>query len=254
MAEVIAIGAPEDLVTKLQPYFQSGNLNFLLGSGASMPAIKIAGDTEGQINDLLAKKKDDEADLLSLGFIEEIEAVSDNISWCTLVDDTNDIALVLKSYTVLLAAIDKILFERKNSLLPRQANIFTTNYDSFVENAAADVPGLMLNDGFDRTSGITGSFKFAPELFSDRTFRASSVFSRQSEVPTINLFKLHGSVTWSRVGNEIFHTSKMPKKLAEDKKKEPDSVGKARRCPLDLIQFKVRSGPRRGPEHEAQSI
>ena len=27
-----------------------------------------------------------------------------------------------------------------------------------------------------------------------------------------------------------------------------------RRCPLDLIKFRVRSGPKRGPEHEAQSI
>lgn len=45
----------------LEKAFQSANINFLIGSGASLPAIQLAKDIEQDINDLLNAGKEDEA-------------------------------------------------------------------------------------------------------------------------------------------------------------------------------------------------
>ena len=57
MTEIVSIAADNEPAGKfLEPYFQSGNLSFLVGSGASAPAIKTAGAIESEINTLLAAK------------------------------------------------------------------------------------------------------------------------------------------------------------------------------------------------------
>ncbi len=94
--------------------------------------------------------------------------------------------------------MDGILFERKNILLPRQANIFTTNYDLFIEKAASALPNVTLNDGFDRTSAVGSRYLFSPEKYFDRIYRSSSSNDRISELPVINLIKVHGSLSWQR--------------------------------------------------------
>src|SRR5690606_17804669 len=76
----------------------------------------------------------------------------------------------------------------------------------------------VLNDGFDRTSAIRTSFPFAPERYFDRTFRSGSVYGHQIEVPTINLIKLHGSLSWRQEHDGIaFKPSRVPKLAAGDK-------------------------------------
>ena len=70
MAKTIEISKIKD---QFQSYIQSGNLNFLLGSGASLPAIRLAGNIEKEINELLEAEKTDDANLLALSFIEGLE-------------------------------------------------------------------------------------------------------------------------------------------------------------------------------------
>ena len=50
--------ANEKLNTILRRLFQSGNLNFIFGSGASMPAINIGGNIETQIQSHFDKGED----------------------------------------------------------------------------------------------------------------------------------------------------------------------------------------------------
>ncbi len=216
MAEIFEVTGNEEAFSKLlEAYIQSGNLNFLIGSGASLPAIKTAGNIEDDINKFLDQGKEAEADKKCLEFIEAINTVHSSI---TAKPPVAAVAETISGYSEFAAVIDKILFARKNLLLPRQANIFTTNYDMFIEHAASLLPGLMLNDGFDRTSGIANDFPFAPERYFDRTYRSGAVYGNQIEMPTINLVKLHGSLSWRRRSDKIvFDHVAIPKLSPADK-------------------------------------
>ena len=215
----------DELVRILETYFQSGNLNFLIGSGASMPAIQVAGNIEAKINELLADSKEEEADLVALNFIEEIETQNDLAAIGRL---TGPASQTPRNYTEFLSALDSLLFERKNILLPRQANVFTTNYDLFFEYAAGEIPSLILNDGFDRSKNMdTGSFPFSPELYFDRTYRSGAVHDRQIEIPTINLIKLHGSLSWEKRCDGVCFNTSHPDAIDDDKKKDQTEVADA---------------------------
>ncbi|SFF22570.1 SIR2-like domain-containing protein [Sulfitobacter brevis] len=197
--EIIDFNELEKVARLLERYIQSAHLNFLFGSGASMPAIELAGTVEHEIDQHLAASEYDEANKKALTFVEELEYqhgfLPDGYT------DGDDTDLTLQNYIHFLVSVDRILFERKNILLPRQANVFTTNYDEFFEVAASLLPTLVLNDGFNRRIG-NSNFGYAPELFFDRVYRSGTVYQHQSEVPSINLIKVHGSISWKRQADE----------------------------------------------------
>ena len=193
---------PDELSQRLQSYVQSGNLNFLLGSGASVPAINTVGSIEKEINELIVAGKQDDADIRSLEFVEKLSAEHGALHAKT---HSAEFSATLAGYVDFVRAIDAILFQRKNDLLPRQANVFTTNYDMFVELAAGRIPALVLNDGFSRAAAMDTKFSFAPERYTDRTYRSGSIYNHPSEIPTVNLIKLHGSLSWRRDGDSIVY-------------------------------------------------
>ncbi|MEM9375077.1 MAG: SIR2 family protein [Pseudomonadota bacterium] len=199
-----------DVAGPLVYYLQSGNLNFVIGSGASYPAIALAGNIESELDKLLDAGNSTEANVLALDFVQGIEF--DN-QVMTMGSEAGDWKQTLKHYSDFLLTLDQILFRRKSNLLPRQANIFTTNYDTFFEEAAGRAASIILNDGFDRTSSQSGNFKFAPERYFDRTYRSGAVYTRQAEVPSINLIKLHGSLTWRKTNTGIRYTTKNIEKI-----------------------------------------
>jgi hypothetical protein len=195
MALILNIGANNEAASKfLEPYIQSGTLNFLIGSGASCPAVKTAGNIEVEINALLASGNENEANKKCLDFIGEINGAHQKI----INSSDAGVREVAEGYGKFLYVVDEILFARKNILLPRQANIFSTNYDLFIEHAASLLPTIILNDGFDRSAGLGSEFMFRPERYFDRTYRSGPVYGHQTEIPTINLIKLHGSLSWRR--------------------------------------------------------
>ena len=93
--------------------------------------------------------------------------------------------------------IANILHERNSTLLPRQASIFTTNYDLFIEKAAEHIRSLKLNDGFDRRPNLAQKYDFSPQTYFDSTLNTGNLFNYRAEIPTVNLLKLHGSLSWS---------------------------------------------------------
>lgn len=222
MVTTVQINADnDDTAQLLRPYIQSGNLNFLLGSGASFPAITTAGDIEAEINAHLLLGEGCEANLKAVELIEHIDGVNDAIPNAAA---ETDVHAVTANYKTFLGLIDHILFVRKNILLPRQATVFTTNYDMFVEHASSLIPSVMLNDGFDRSSGLGADFAFAPERYFDRTYRSGSIYSNQIEIPTVNLVKLHGSLSWRRGGDSVVYGTAAIKSLTEAEKADPVQV------------------------------
>ena len=197
--EILELDGLEKTARLLERYIQSAHINFLFGSGASIPAIQLAGTVEKEIDQHLAASEYNEANEKALTFIEELEYQHGFLpAGYTKGDDTD---ITLQNYIRFLSSVDRILFERKNILLPRQANVFTTNYDEFFEVAASLLPSLVLNDGFNRRIGKSG-FEYAPELFFDRVYRSSTVYQHQSEIPSVNLVKVHGSISWKRQTDE----------------------------------------------------
>jgi hypothetical protein len=220
--EVLELDNIEKVARLLERYIQSAHLNFLFGSGASIPAIQLAGTVEQEIDEHLTASEYTEANEKALTFIEELEFQHGFLpSGYTEGDDTD---ITLKNYLLFLSSVDRILFERKNILLPRQANVFTTNYDEFFEVAASRLPSLVLNDGFNRRIGNSG-FEYAPELFFDRVYRSGTVYQHQSEVPSVNLVKVHGSISWKRqVDEKIILGEPEKNQLTEVQKSNPQEV------------------------------
>lgn len=86
----------------------------------------------------------------------------------------------------------RIFSERGNPALDRQFNIFTTNYDPIIE-LIFDHSTCICNDGFEGRIEP----RFSTDNYSKTYYRQAIFSNRKAEIPSVNLLKLHGSVTWS---------------------------------------------------------
>lgn len=196
----------DDFKDYISRVFQSSNINFLFGAGASNPAIKVAGNIEDLIQNLYNEQQIGEAEKTEYKFLTEIQRV------CVLLtlDDlatpqTEDINKVLRSYECFLGIISSMLQQRKNSLLPKKVNVFTTNYDVFIERAALKYKGLVLNDGFQSRSNLKNEYQYETRSFSRTFFETSALYDYKVELPVTNVIKLHGSMSWmqERLKSEV---------------------------------------------------
>jgi hypothetical protein len=186
----------------MQKALQSAKINFLIGSGASLPAIKVAGPIEQEIDKLF------NADDINGGNRKKhefIQSVQKPITQLLRNEANPDNDTVINNYGYLIHTLENVLIARKTNLLPKQATIFTTNYDLFIEKAAEDVPSLRLNDGFNRAPSLTNRFEFSPQNFFDSTFKSGNLYDYKVELPAINLIKLHGSLSWKKNDSDILH-------------------------------------------------
>jgi hypothetical protein len=86
----------------------------------------------------------------------------------------------------------------------KQANVFSTNYDLFPENAFEEIrTGITFNDGFSRSPLLYRSFRFSMSEFFNSIYNNGNSYNYRVQVPCLNLIKLHGSLSWERLGDEI---------------------------------------------------
>jgi hypothetical protein len=201
MARVLNLDtAAEEIRKNLARSFQSANVNFLIGSGASYPAIPSAGAVEEEITSLFEAGDENAAYLKLYDFLATIQAPTNRLIACA--SDPNN-ATTVASYTECLGIIEVILSERRTSLLPKQATIFTTNYDLFIEQASLSYAAMRLNDGFSRVPSLTGRAEFSSQTFFTTTSSTGNLYNYKVDIPCINLIKLHGSLSWKKDGNRI---------------------------------------------------
>lgn len=203
-----------DFVNKFRKSIQSANINFIIGSGCSYPYLKPLGDIEKQIMDKIEKKQFEEADRQLLTFLSPF------VDFMNTINDkryNSDFSSTLKNYNNFISNIAKILFQRKNNLLHKQASVFTTNYDLFFELAYQDYSGnFILNDGFRRRPSIGNDVVFSISEYFNTVYNIGNMYNYQVEIPSINLIKLHGSLNWGINGNTIINSTdyiEMAKKL-----------------------------------------
>ncbi|ACN83793.1 hypothetical protein SZ40_04125 [Brachyspira hyodysenteriae] len=196
--------------------FESGNINFLIGAGASMPAIQALGNLENELEDLIANGEKDKVNEKLNNFIRNI--ITPNIKIFTInniEEDKNnekekkDLIETISNYDNFIKSLIKILLKRKNDLILPNINIFTTNYDLFLENSCENIikePDVHCNynDGFMYKNSMFHDSIFDISEYYKMVSYKSKIDYSTSYIPNINIIKLHGSVNWKirQIDNE----------------------------------------------------
>lgn len=201
----------EELVEYLHKLALTKRLNFLLGSGVSSPAIPLMSQVKADTRDMEKAKKamrrksvsEKQADNYKLICI--IKEVSKEIigQKNTLVASKKKrIKEKLEEYHDFIKTISDVLNKSNSREIPREANIFTTNYDLFIEKAVDKVlkeTSLVFNDG------ARGYFKrYLNSSNFNRTVSYEGLNNNYiDELPSLSLIKPHGSVNWDKKGENI---------------------------------------------------
>ncbi|MEK7475105.1 MAG: hypothetical protein AAB152_05665 [Candidatus Coatesbacteria bacterium] len=201
------------LVEGLRRAVQSAHLNCVIGSGCSRPALEPLGNIEAAVRSLRSSGEHEKAQRQLFSFIEPFLDVTVRM----LAGKDKSIDTTLASYKAFLTVLSGIMFERKSSILPKQASIFSTNYDLFVERASEEVNTIArLNDGFMRLPRLSGGFEFSTSEFFNAAENDGNIYNYKVRIPSLNLIKLHGSLSWEVSGEKIiFSTGRFPA-LLED--------------------------------------
>jgi hypothetical protein len=210
----------EKFIGNLQKGVQSANLNFIIGSGCSKPAIGTLGTTEKEIQSLLEEDKIEDAEKKTFEFLKPFVDSTSQIVGDTELDKEHQ--STFDNYKSFIDTIAKLLFERKSNILHKQATIFTTNYDLFIEKVSENLTSqIIINDGFQRNSSLKQNFSFSASNFFNVLYSTGNLYNYQVEIPAINLIKLHGSLNWEIKDEKIINSFDFLKK-AEELKEETD--------------------------------
>jgi hypothetical protein len=192
--------SPDDVTRDLTRALQSGHMNFMIGSGASHPAIPLAGDIEAQIDTHRQAGEHALADELLFNLIASVQGPANRLVANT---PNTDEAKTLECYKTLLRTLELFLMERRTPLLGKQAVLFTTNYDLFFDVAALHCETAAVANGFDRTLTVDGLAQYSSRRFLMTTYNTGNFYDYRVELPALNLVKLHGCLTWHKDGDHI---------------------------------------------------
>lgn len=203
----------ERLIEMLRKAVQSANLNFIIGAGCSYPAISVLGSTETEIQELIDAGKSSEAEELIFEFLRPFLEVCSQMR--SGPDDSID--QTIENYKAFLSVVSRILLGNANNIMPKQANLFSTNYDLFPEKAFEELAtGIRLIDGFSRSPLIHKNFPFSRSEFFNSLYNNGNTYNYRVEIPCLNLIKLHGSLSWEKVGTDItFSINRLEELLSE---------------------------------------
>lgn len=185
-------------IETLKNFVQSGNINFLIGSGLSRPYLPVLGNIEKQMETLKSVPSDKRKIVKAVLYKEYFQKVI--LPNLVTMDRGDSYKATLKNYTDFLKVWNNIIHNRCSSIRSKQINLFSTNIDLFVENAA-ETTGVEFNDGF------IGSVKpmFSETNFQKTVFKNSIHFQNSTELPIFNLLKIHGSVNWQEIDGKVIN-------------------------------------------------
>lgn len=181
-------------------------INFLIGSGASYGALKTLSTNytkDGKkiwFEDIVsALQNEDKRDIARLMFCEQYCKDIIKSSYEMKYKEYDD---VFKNYVRFLEYIIFVLSSKKINDIKR-CNIFTTNYDLFIEHAANQLieekKNFIFNDG---SSGFFKKYLRASNF--NKQVKDVGIFDNFiSEIPMINFIKMHGSVSWKKDNDSI---------------------------------------------------
>lgn len=181
----------EKLIKQLRKLALTKQLNFLVGSGASMPAIPLMGNFK-ECNGKSANEQ----------LLEKVQAVSRSLLLGTYSEGDDSITTTLSNYKFFLESIVYILSLSNSRQIPKNANLFTTNYDLFIEKATDYILKkykVVFNDG---ASGYFDRYLDSSNF--NRTVSYKGLNDNYiNEIPSITLIKPHGSINWEKYDDSI---------------------------------------------------
>lgn len=180
----------------IQEHMSGKNINFLIGSGASMPLFSTLsiGKNMPTFEELVSSLYVDELNRkkLYLYYFEKWISKMDSSS-----ENDDNYEAVFENYYKFISMLIEIL-DREPLNKPRRINIFTTNYDMMFEKAFDKVNSenklAYFNDG---SSGFINKI-ISIDNFNLNVSHSGSYDKSRVELPTINLFKMHGSISWNK--------------------------------------------------------
>ena len=183
---------------ELKELIQSGNINMLIGSGCSLKYLSTLQDIEERMN---AENTKEEAQKDYYKLIRKSKAVLDE-SLEIDPEQQDELKKTKQNYDLFLRFRANILSKRSLRIINKQINIFTTNFDMFLEDSCErlDIP---YNDGF------SGQIKpiFNVANFNRIQKYKSLQFDNTSDIPLFNIIKLHGSFSWQAKSEKINYSN-----------------------------------------------
>ncbi|MDH6595910.1 SIR2 family protein [Bacillus aerius] len=180
----------DELVKTLRKMAITKQLNFLIGSGNSLPAIPLM----GMIDEKDYEKRNEKLK-------QKVKAVSKDL--LNNVEECSEISITLNNYINFLSTIIDILNMSNSRQTTRTANLFTTNYDLFIEKAFDKV---LKNYRFVVNDGASGYFE--RELDGSNYNRTVSYKGLNdnytNEIPSLTLIKPHGSMNWEINNDSVY--------------------------------------------------
>ena len=176
-------------IKQLRYFAMTKRLNFLIGSGTSVPAIPLMSFFKGEdISDEKANNSlSDKVKDVSKKVLEDISKASEE----------EIIKAVLKRYSEFIKVILQLLYHANSRQVTKNINIFTTNYDLFIEKSLDE---LMKYESFVFNDGSNGYFN---RILDSANYNKSVAYrglndNYLNELPTLSLIKPHGSMNWER--------------------------------------------------------
>lgn len=189
----------KELNTKeIREIIQSGHLNLLIGSGCSCDYLSLLKDIEERMNNPESKESA-QRDYYKL--IKKSKAVL-NETLEVIPDEKKKLSKTKKNYDEFLSFWAETVSKRSLHIVSKQINIFTTNFDMFLEDACERL-GIPYNDGF--SGQIRPIFNVAN--FNKIQKYKSLQFDNTSDIPLFNIIKLHGSISWDAQEEKIFYSN-----------------------------------------------
>lgn len=192
-------------VKALRSVLSEKRTTFLFGAGASVPFFSSL----GKIEEYMTSSDVTEEGKRLVMFIFYYIAIKDNsklVRYIKKGGSENHLgsgSSVMNQYSRFVFNCVEFLKLRNSRVSPRRTNVFTTNYDLFLEIAVEknieSNPKIFFNDG---TNGYMKRY-LSTENFNKTMLYAGAFDNYSNELPTINLVKCHGSVNWLNEQNFI---------------------------------------------------
>ncbi len=182
---------------ELKEIIQSGHLNLLVGSGCSLAYISTLKAIEDKMNNEKTREK---AQKEYYELIKKSKAILDE-SLENNTDEKEKLRTTKQNYDIFLNFWADTISKRSLHIVNKQVNIFTTNFDMFMEGSCERL-GIPYNDGF--TGQITPTFNVSN--FNKIQKYKSLQFDNTSDIPLFNILKLHGSVSWRTDQDKIVYS------------------------------------------------
>ena len=186
-------------IETIKYYIQSANINFLYGSGLSRPYLAVLGNIEKWLTQLSEERqKNGEKPEYTIVEASILKQYFESVILPNVNPAGPDYEATKVEYQRFLLTWNELINKRSNRLVGKQVNLFTTNVDILMERAAMGF-GVELNDGFQ------GSIEqvFDAGNFQKTVSKTSLHFQNVSDIPVLNLMKIHGSINWREEDDTI---------------------------------------------------